>query len=250
MSDNQTANLAVLIDADNTSPAYAKAIFEEIAGLGEANVRRIYGDFSGPRLKGWDGPVQSLAILQQQQRSNTTGKNASDIALVIDAMDLMHRGSLDGFCLISSDSDFTRLAQRLREDGMVVYGFGERKTPEAFRVACNRFIYVENLIEPEGPETRKGSAPESAAGAEKEPASKAVPIIAKAMAGLEDDDGWAALGGVGSRIPNIAPDFDPRTYGFAKLSAIVTKSGGFETKKSPGGSLMIRRKAAKKRGSK
>ena len=145
----QALNLAVLIDADNTSVRYAQAIFEEIVKLGEANVRRIYGDFSGNRLAGWDAQVRSLAILQHQQRSNTTGKNAADIALVIDAMDLMHKGKLDGFCLVSSDSDFTRLAQRLREDGLQVYGFGERKTPEAFRNACNRFIYVENLIETE-----------------------------------------------------------------------------------------------------
>ena len=144
--NGEDASLAVLIDADNTSARYAQAIFEEIVKLGEANVRRIYGDFSNNRLAGWDGAIKSLAILQHQQRSNTTGKNAADIALVIDAMDLMHKGKLDGFCLVSSDSDFTRLAQRLREDGLPVYGFGERKTPEAFKNACNRFIYVENLV--------------------------------------------------------------------------------------------------------
>ena len=145
--DGQARSLAVLIDADNSRAPHAHAIFEEIVKLGEANVRRIYGDFASGRLSSWDGAIQSLAILQHQQRNNTTGKNAADIALVIDAMDLMHKGKLDGFCLVSSDSDFTRLAQRLREDGLVVYGFGERKTPEAFRSACNRFIYVENLME-------------------------------------------------------------------------------------------------------
>ena len=139
-------SLAVLIDADNTSAVYAQAIFDEIVKLGEANVRRIYGDFSGTRLGKWDESIKTLAILQHQQRSNSSGKNASDIALVIDAMDLMHKGTLDGFCLVSSDSDFTRLAQRLREEGLVVYGFGERKAVEAFRKACNRFIYVENLL--------------------------------------------------------------------------------------------------------
>ena len=144
MPANSTSkSLAVLIDADNTSRRYAQAIFDEIVTLGEANVRRIYGDFSESRLDGWDDAIQSLAILQHQQRSNSRGKNASDIALVIDAMDLMHKGRLDGFCLVSSDSDFTRLAQRLREEGIEVYGFGEKKTPEAFRNACNRFIYVE-----------------------------------------------------------------------------------------------------------
>jgi hypothetical protein len=181
-TQDQSQSLAVLIDADNTSARYAHAIFEEIARLGEANVRRIYGDFAGSRLAGWNSAVQSLAILQHQQRNNTTGKNAADIALVIDAMDLMHKGKLDGFCLISSDSDFTRLAQRLREDGLVVYGFGERKTPEAFRSACNRFIYVDNL-------TGAGAAQVSGAAvspappppASKEPPSKAVTIIAKAI---------------------------------------------------------------------
>ena len=141
------ASLAVLIDADNASAAHARAIFEEVATLGEANVRRIYGDFAAERLKGWRKVIQPLAILPQQQFNYTKGKNAADIALVIDAMDLMHRGDLDGFCLVSSDSDFTRLAQRLREDGAAVYGFGAKKTPEAFRNACTRFIYVENLIE-------------------------------------------------------------------------------------------------------
>ena len=138
MPEKPQSQMAVLIDADNTSARHAHAIFEEIVKQGESNVRRVYGDFLGTRLAGWNKQIQSLAILQHQQRSNTTGKNAADIALVIDAMDLMHKGKLDGFCLVSSDSDFTRLAQRLREDGLVVYGFGERKTPEAFRSACNR----------------------------------------------------------------------------------------------------------------
>lgn len=250
--------LAVLIDADNASPRHARVIFEEIAGLGEANVRRIYGDFSGGRLGSWEEPVQSLAILQQQQRNNTTGKNASDIALVIDAMDLLHNDRLDGFCLVSSDSDFTRLAQRLREDGMAVYGFGERKTPEAFRAACTRFIYLDNLVAepPIGESDGTNAAPKVACSdlpptpVRKEPASKAVPIILKAMAGLEDEDGWAVLGGVGSRISNIAPDFDPRTYGLQKLSTVVEKSGGFETKRKNGGGLMIRRKTPKDKRSK
>jgi uncharacterized LabA/DUF88 family protein len=216
--------LAVLIDADNTSARYATAIFDEIASLGEANVRRIYGDFSGARLGTWDLAVQSLAILQHQQRSNTIGKNAADIALVIDAMDLMYEGAVDGFCLVSSDSDFTRLAQRLREDGLAVYGFGERKTPEAFRIACTRFIYVENLIEAAGPAPAVGEPDVSVAPErhrKKEPPSKATPTIFKAMAGLEDDEGWAPLAGVGSRIMNIAPDFDPRSFGQTKLSALV-----------------------------
>ena len=240
--EGESRSLAVLIDADNTSARYAAAIFDEIGTLGEANVRRIYGDFTGTRLGGWDSAVQSLAILQHQQRSNTTGKNAADIALVIDAMDLMYKGKLDGFCLVTSDSDFTRLAQRLREDGLVVYGFGERKTPEAFRSACTRFIYVENLIDL--PETAPAEAVSGKAVAEKkkEPASKAVPTIRKAMAGMEDEDGWVSLAGVGSRIGHIAPDFDPRTFGCAKLSTLVEKSGGFEVKRSGEKHVMIRGK--------
>ena len=237
-------SLAVLIDADNTSARYAQAIFEEIVKLGEANVRRIYGDFSRNRLAGWDDAIQSLAILQHQQRSNTTGKNAADIALVIDAMDLMHKGRLDGFCLVSSDSDFTRLAQRLREDGLAVYGFGERKTPEAFRNACNRFIYVENLVEVVAEKDSASNA--TAMAVKKESPSKAVNVVVKAMEG-EDDDGWVHLGSVGSRILGAAPDFDPRTYGCPNLSTLVTKSGGFEVRKDPGGAVSIRRKPATKK---
>ena len=246
MPDNPAPkSLAVLIDADNTSARYAQPIFEEIVTLGEANVRRIYGDFSKSQLAGWDGAIKSLAILQNQQRSNTKGKNASDIALVIDAMDLMHKGTLDGFCLISSDSDFTRLAQRLREDGLAVYGFGERKTPEAFRNACNRFIYVENLVEAV-PEKGNGSGT-TAAASKKQPPSKAVKIVIKAMEG-EDEDGWVNLGSVGSRILGAAPDFDPRTYGCPNLSTLVTKSGGFEVRKQPGEPVFIRRKPASEEG--
>ena len=242
-TNEQSQSLAVLIDADNTSARYAQAIFEEIVKLGAANVRRIYGDFSGTRLAGWDKAIQSLAILQQQQRNNTTGKNAADIALVIDAMDLMHKGKLDGFCLISSDSDFTRLAQRLREDSLVVYGFGERKTPEAFRSACNRFFYVDNLIET-GAEKESGTTAAAPAAAKKEPPSKAVKVIAKAMEESDDDDGWANLGGIGSRILGTSPDFDPRTYGCPNLSTLATKSGGFELRKGPGTAVHIRRKVS------
>ena len=241
--DGQAPSLAVLIDADNTSASFAQAIFEEIVRLGEANVRRIYGDFSGTRLAGWDKAIQSLAILQHQQRSNTKGKNAADIALVIDAMDLLAKGRLGGFCLVSSDSDFTRLAQRLREDGLTVYGFGERKTPEAFRNACSRFLYLENLLE-----SGTGKENGTAAGVEKkEPPSKAVRIIARALED-SDDDGWTNLGSVGSRILGAAPDFDPRTYGCSSLSMLVTRSGGFEVRKEAGKGVHIRRKVVKGKG--
>ena len=239
-----TPSLAVLIDADNTSACYAQAIFEEIVKFGEANVRRIYGDFSGTRLASWDKAIQSLAILQHQQRSNITGKNAADIALVIDAMDPMSKGNLDGVCLISSDSDFTRLAQRLREEGLTVYGFGERKTPEAFRNACSRFIYLENVLESGTEKANVGAA--SASSDKKEPPSRAVKLIAKAIEDM-DEDGWVNLGSVGSRIQAAAPDFDSRTYGCANLSTLVEKSGGFEIRKEPSKGVHIRRKTGKRK---
>ena len=141
-----SVRLAVLIDADNASPKIADGLFAEIAKLGEASVRRIYGDFSGTHLKGWADILAKHAIIPHQQFANTTGKNSSDIALVIDAMDLLHSGRFEGFCLVSSDSDFTRLAARIREQGVDVFGFGEQKTPESFRQACRRFVYTENLL--------------------------------------------------------------------------------------------------------
>ena len=244
----ETKNLAVLIDADNTSAKHAQAIFDEIVKLGEANVRRIYGDFSHGRLAGWDTAIQSLAILQHQQRSNSKGKNASDIALVIDAMDLMHKRTLDGVVLVSSNSDFTRLAQRLREEGLVVYGFGERKKAvEAFRNACNRFIYVENLLEAE-PEAGEGSATRARGAAQKKDSpSKARRIIADAI-GEPDADGWESLGSVGQRIQGAHPDFDPRSYGCANLSTLVERSGGFDIRKDAN-NVHVRRKAAGGRGS-
>ena len=146
MDDTRPRRFAVLIDADNTSPRIVAGLFEEIARFGEASARRIYGDFSSPRLRSWSDVLQKYAIDPHQQFAYTAGKNASDIALVIDAMDLLHSGRFDGFCLVSSDSDFTRLASRLREEGADVYGFGAQKTPESFRQACRRFIYTENLL--------------------------------------------------------------------------------------------------------
>jgi uncharacterized LabA/DUF88 family protein len=143
---NDTPLLAVLIDADNTSYKHARAIFDEIASFGEASVRRIYGDFSSSHMKGWSGVQAEFGIVPHHQPANTVGKNASDIALVIDAMDLMHSGRFDGFVLVSSDSDFTRLASRVREQGLDVYGIGQQKTPDAFRKACKRFIFVENIL--------------------------------------------------------------------------------------------------------
>lgn len=271
--DTQTRRIAVLIDADNASATHAAGIFEEVAKHGEANVRRLYGDVTSPRLGKWIGKLQALAILPQQQFPYTTGKNASDITLVIDAMDLMHTGAVDMFCLVSSDSDFTRLAQRLRENGKIVFGFGERKTPEAFRNACNRFIYLDNLgpamseqanggtpattgqpaagrtaPEPVARQGEAGDADQREQQPKKDPPSKASPWILKAMTDLEDEEGWVMLATIGSRLQNIAPDFDPRNYGFGKLSDLVRKAGAFEVDKADGGHLRVRQR--QRRGSK
>ena len=238
-NDKDTLNLAILIDADNTGARYARAIFDEIAKLGEANVRRIYGDFASDRLKGWREVLQPLAIVPQQQFNYTTGKNASDITLVIDAMDLMHRGGLDGFCLVSSDSDFTRLAQRLRENGAAVFGFGAKKTPEAFRNACSRFIYIENLLDAAEDEVVDSKLH---ATVKKLPPSRAVPLIRKAMDQAWDDEDWADLAVVGHRLNQLAPDFDPRTYSCNKLITVVEKTGKFLIERPPGRGVRIKRR--------
>src|SRR3954465_2334981 len=213
-TENRLPRFAVLIDADNTSPRIAEGLFEEVAKFGEASVRRIYGDFSGNRLKSWADILQKFAVDPYQQFAYTTGKNASDIALVIDAMDLLHSGRFDGFCLVSSDSDFTRLASRLREQGADVYGFGEQKTPESFRQACRRFIYTENL-QPESPVGTPGTEPQDGTPEERlaaralKPPSAAIPILNKVMAQMETEDGWVPLSVVGGRVGSIASDFDP-----------------------------------------
>jgi uncharacterized LabA/DUF88 family protein len=238
--ENRLPRFAILIDADNTSPRIAAGLFEEVARFGEACVRRIYGDFSGQRLKSWAEILPKYAIDPYQQFAYTTGKNASDIALVIDAMDLLHSGRLEGFCLVSSDSDFTRLASRLREQGADVYGFGEQKTPESFRQACRRFIYTENLL----PEAQVVAPEEGPSPKALEPPSAAIPILNKAIAQMETEDGWVGLGVVGQRLANIASDFDPRTYGYRKLSDLVRKTGAFDLDQSEGRAVRIRAKPA------
>lgn len=241
-SEPRSPRLAILIDADNTSPRIADGLFEEIAKLGEASVRRIYGDFSQGRSKGWTDILSKHAIIPQQQFAYTTGKNASDITLVIDAMDLLHSGRFDGFCLVSSDSDFTRLASRIREQGVDVFGFGEQKTPESFRQACRRFIYTENLL----PMPSGGDA--NANTKALEPASRATPIIKKAIAQMETEDGWVPLGAVGTQLANLASDFDPRTFGCRKLSDLVRKTGAFDVDQTESGPVRIRVKQPSKTG--
>jgi uncharacterized LabA/DUF88 family protein len=228
MADAPPLRLAVLIDADNASAKIVEGLFEEIATLGEASVRRIYGDFSGTRSKAWADVLAKYAIIPQQQFAYTTGKNASDITLVIDAMDLLHSGRFGGFCLVSSDSDFTRLAARIREEGVDVFGFGEQKTPESFRQACRRFIYTENLL------PRPASAVEGQSRT-LEPLANAKQTLSKIMSEMETDDaGWVALGQIGNRLANFAPDFDPRTFGFKKLSDLMRSIDAFELKTEAG----------------
>jgi uncharacterized LabA/DUF88 family protein len=246
MSDNPRAQrLAVLIDAENASSRIAEALFSEIATIGEASARRIYGDFSSGQMASWTKMLAPFAIQPQQNFANTKGKNAGDIALVIDAMDLLHSGRFDGFCLVSSDSDFTRLASRIREQGVAVYGFGEQKTPESFRQACTRFIYTENLSAPSGGGGKPGSAsePQPQAQGRRKP-SDATPMIERAFADMDDDDdGWVTLGAIGNRLRNAYPDFDQRTYGCAKLSDLIKATGKFEVDKpKDGGSIWVRPK--------
>ena len=239
MTEKRQERLAVLIDADNTSPAIADGLFAEIAKIGEATVRRIYGDFSKPSLNGWAKALPRHAILPSQNFPHTPGKNATDIVMVIEAMDLLHSERFDGFCLVSSDSDFTRLAARIREEGLRVYGFGEEKTPESLRTACHRFFLLENLRLTGISTTVTGAAKQS------KPLlapSKARPIITQAINQIDPEGGWVALGGVGSHVLKLAPDFDPRTYGFAKLSSLVEKAGEFEVQAREGGGIWVRMK--------
>jgi hypothetical protein len=240
-----SVRLAVLIDADNTSPKIADGLFAEIAKLGEASVRRIYGDFSGTRLKAWASILAKHAIIPHQQFANTTGKNSSDIALVIDAMDLLHSGRFEGFCLVSSDSDFTRLAARIREHGVDVFGFGEQKTPESFRQACRRFVYTENL---HGAAALKPGAAAPVASS-LQPPDAVTPILKGVIDQIESDDGWVSLGYLGMRLSNIFPDFDSRTYGSAKLSDLVRKTNAFDIEQVEGKSPRIRLKVPEPRKS-
>lgn len=240
--DDSQKRLAVLIDADNARASIIDAIFEEVAKYGIASVKRIYGDWTGPQLGSWKKVLLDYSIQPIQQFAYTKGKNATDSSLIIDAMDLLYTGRFDGFCLVSSDSDFTRLAARLREEGLTVYGFGEKKTPSPFVSACDKFIYTEILreatdesVEAAGRQGRSAStdtpepAPVSSKSSEQkksvasvETRNKApVGFIAKVIDDISDDEGWANLGPVGSNITKLRPEFDPRLYGHKKLSDLV-----------------------------
>ncbi len=227
MSPNtEISNLAVLIDAENISPRYSEAVFARINTLGDASVRRIYGDFSDGHLLNWDKAINAQAILQRQQRGSTADKNSSGIALAIDAMDLIYNGQLDGFCLVSSSSDFTRLAQRLREDGLAVYGFGDKSTPVSFRNACTRFTYLSEL----------------SSNLQKPHPKKAAPMISKAIGTTNSKGGWINISIVGKRIREEHSDFDPTNYeGCPSITVLAQKAGRFQVKKN-GFITLVRRK--------
>jgi len=223
-SPRQQTHLAVLIDADNAPAAIVEGLFEEIAKYGVASVKRIYGDWTQPQLGRWKQVLLDHSIEPIQQFAYTKGKNATDSALIIDAMDLLYTRRFDGFCLVSSDSDFTRLAARLREEGLMVYGFGESKTPDPFVRACDKFIYTE-ILRPE-PETPPASsdASQSAPKAEAKPKPQKAPLdfIAKLIDDIADDeDDWVQLGTLGQNISKLRPAFDARLYGFKKLSDLI-----------------------------
>lgn len=217
--------LAVIIDADNVPFANVKGLMEEIAKYGVPTFKRIYGDWTRPNLAGWKSVLLESAITPIQQYSYTSGKNATDSAMIIDAMDILYTGRVDGFCIVSSDSDFTRLALRLRESGMKVFGFGEKKTPDPFIVACDKFIYLEILKSAPIKETAEKSNTELAgkSGSGKLPGIDAATIILiqTSVDDLADEDGWAFLGDVGSLLIKKKPDFDPRNYGFDKLTPLI-----------------------------
>ncbi len=243
--DDGQRRLAVLIDADNAQASVIEGLLAEVAKYGLASVKRIYGDFTSQQLAQWKKVLLQHSIHPVQQFAYTSGKNATDSSLIIDAMDLMYTGRFDGICLVSSDSDFTRLAQRLREEGLIVYGFGERKTPDAFVQACDKFIYTEVLREEvaelaasqpmakkaaekaaESPPAKLPDAkPQQSTPSEAAPAKLSVPfeLLKQAIEEASDDEGWAHLGAMGSYVNKVKPGFDPRLYGQKKLSDLLRK---------------------------
>jgi uncharacterized LabA/DUF88 family protein len=219
MANTNTDRLAILIDADNAQPSVASELMTEISRYGTATVRRAYGDWTTPNLNGWKEHLHTLAIQPIQQFRLTIGKNSTDTALIIDAMDLLHGNRIDGFCLVSSDSDFTRLATRIREAGLSVYGFGEKKTPKPFVAACNKFVFTEIL--------RGTSDAQLSSSVEQLPLK---PILTMAVTAAAGDDGWASLGAVGNLVSKANPEFDARNYGKKKLGELVKAQDYLEVK--------------------
>jgi hypothetical protein len=229
-AEEPTLRLAVLIDADNAQAAVIDGLLAEIARFGEATVKRIYGDFTAPTSSSWKKVLQQYAIKPVQQFAYTTGKNATDSTLIIDAMDLLYTRKFDGFCLITSDSDFTGLAMRLREEGLTVLGFGEKKTPDAFRNACHKFVFTE-VLRPsatgdsasvtKAANDQKTTPPQPSADAPEPKQEFPKKFMLAALEQSSDDEGWAHLGTFGSYLTKLQPDFDSRLYGFKKLSDLV-----------------------------
>lgn len=238
---SSSSKLAVLIDADNAQPSIVDGLLAEVSKYGTASVKRIYGDWTGPQLKGWKEVLLSHSIQPIQQFRYTTGKNATDSAMIIDAMDLLYSERFDGFCIVSSDSDFTRIAMRIRESGLTVYGFGEKKTPGPFVAACDKFIYTEILIDKDDDVEAVKLVHERELNKDKRLAN----LLRKAVEAASDDTGWANLSPVGSQIAKQAPDFDPRNYGFRKLRELVAASALFDIEErviggGPGKSVYLR----------
>lgn len=234
--------LAVLIDGDNIPSAYVKEMMEEIAKYGNPTIKRIYGDWTKPALSKWKNMLLQNAITPIQQYGYTSGKNATDSAMIIDAMDILYSEKVNGFCLVSSDSDFTRLATRLREAGMNVIGIGEKKTPDPFIVACDKFIYIE-ILKSESEENESES--NESKSVEKNNIDKITPkvikLISSTIADLADEDGWAFLGDVGNLLQKKQTNFDSRNYGFQKLTPLIksTKKFDIEQRESPKGRFKL-----------
>ncbi|MEI6386740.1 MAG: NYN domain-containing protein [Spirochaetota bacterium] len=219
--------LAVLVDADNTQASIVEGLLGEIAKYGVASVKRIYGDWTSTNLRSWKEKLLEYAIQPVQQFAYTSGKNSTDSAMIIDAMDLLYTENLDGFCVVSSDSDFTRLAARLREDGKLVLGFGQKKTPKPFVAACDKFVYTEILRENED-DNHGGREPKKEAAPDMKGDKKINTLLSAAVEDSADEFGWAYLGAVGTYIANRQPEFDSRNYGFRKLGDLIKASGLFE----------------------
>ena len=230
-SEISQAKLAVLIDADNTKPAIIEGLLNEVAKYGIASVKRIYGDWTSTNLRSWKEKLLQYAIQPIQQFSYTSGKNATDSAMIIDAMDLLYSEKLDGFCIVSSDSDFTRIAARLRESGRIVYGFGEKKTPKAFVSVCDKFIYTEILDSQEAEDEE--NRPLIKQKKEFKVDKKLLKLLHDAVDDVAEESGWAYLGIVGQKINNRSTDFDPRNYGFKKLGDMFRAIPQFEIEERP-----------------
>lgn len=224
--------LAVLIDADNTSANVVEVLLREITKFGTAYIKRVYGDWTSPQMNAWKKILNDFAIVPVQQFGYTTGKNSTDSALIIDAMDLLYTDKLDGFCIISSDSDFTRLAHRIRQDGVAVYGFGKRQTPKAFVAACDRFIYTELLDTPteQSSSIILDNSQKSGSNAKLEEKTKLHDLLKEAYEDVARDDGLANLGTVGQQLLRLDPAFDARAYGYKKLGELLKATGLFELK--------------------